>query len=148
MQIDHDTLVLVVDGRKMLMFRNEGDARYPNLRGEKVEEIENPATREQATHPAGRSATPAVMGSHQDSYAHTDFHRQEEDRFAADAAALLKKRALADDFERLIVVAPPQMLGEMRKHYHKAVEQRLVGEIAKDLTDHPVPEIEKIVSAS
>ena len=34
------------------------------------------------------------------------------------------------------------MLGELRKHYHKEVTDRLVGELAKDLTGHPVPEIE------
>ena len=29
MQIEHDTMVLVADGRKMLFFRNKGDAAYP-----------------------------------------------------------------------------------------------------------------------
>ena len=30
----------------------------------------------------------------------------------------------------------------------KEVQDRIVGEIAKDLTNHPVPEIEKVISAS
>ncbi len=47
----------------------------------------------------------------------------------------------------MIIVAPPRTLGELRKHYHKEVEKRLAGEIAKDLTGHPVPEIEKIIRA-
>ena len=78
----------------------------------------------------------------------TDFHQQEEDRFAAETADMLKRRALANDFESLIIVAPPTALGEMRKHLHKEVQDRIVGEIAKDLTNHPVPEIEKVISAS
>jgi protein required for attachment to host cells len=38
-------------------------------------------------------------------------------------------------------------LGELRKHYHKEVEKRLSGEIAKDLTGHPVEQIERIIMA-
>ncbi len=72
--------------------------------------------------------------------------RSRKNRFAADAVALLNRRALANDYEQLIVVAPPAVLGEMRKHYHKAVESRLVGEIAKDLTGHPRPDIERAIS--
>ena len=146
MQIDHDALVLVADGRKMLMLRNEGDADYPNFQVEKVEQIDNPPTREQATHAAGQASSP--MGQRQNSVEQTDFHQLEEDRFAADTALMLQKRALANDFEKLIVVAPPQTLGEMRKHYHETVRQRLVGELSKDLVGHPLPEIEKIVKAA
>ena len=72
-----------------------------------------------------------------------DFHQQEEDRFAAELAATLKTRALANEFEALIIVAPPNTLGELRKHYHKEVERRIVGEVSKDLVNLPVPEIEK-----
>jgi protein required for attachment to host cells len=70
----------------------------------------------------------------------------EETRFAEDAADMLKQRALANEFENLLIVAPPSTLGDLRKHYHKEVEKRLVGEIAKDLTNHPVDQIEKIIS--
>ena len=43
----------------------------------------------------------------------------------------------------LIVVAPPKTLGELRKHYHKEVTSRLKGELDKDLTGHPIKDIEK-----
>lgn len=56
---------------------------------------------------------------------------------------MLRRRALANKFESLIVVAPPKTLGELRKHYHKEVSGRLVGELAKDLTGHPVDQIEQ-----
>jgi protein required for attachment to host cells len=87
------------------------------------------------------------MGPGNSAYEDTDFHQLEEDRFAADTAELLKKRALRNDFDNLIIVAPPRSLGELRKHYHKEVERRISGEIAKDLTRHPVVEIEKILMA-
>lgn len=78
----------------------------------------------------------------------TDFHQQEEDRFAAETADMLKRRALANDFESLIIVAPPKTLGELRKHYHKEVSNRLAGELAKDLTGHPVPDIEQALRSA
>lgn len=159
MQIPHDGYVLVADGRKMLFFRNEGDEAYPNLEVVTATEQKNPKTSEQGTDAPGRGFTAGgthrsgnissqAGANHRSGYEQTDFHQLEEDRFAADAADMLKKRALANEFEKLLIVAPPTTLGELRKHYHKEVEQRLVGEIAKDLTNHPVDQIEKIISES
>ena len=143
MQVPHNSVVLVADGEKMLFFRNAGDDEYLNLAVEAKEVQDNPATRDQKTDEAGRSFPSSGPGHH--AYSETDFHQLEEDRFAAEAAEMLKKRALNGDYDSLIVVAPPRTLGELRKHYHKEVEKRLVGEIAKELTGHPVSEIEKIL---
>ena len=44
--------------------------------------------------------------------------------------------------DRLVVVAPPHTLGELRKHYHKEVASRIIEEINKDLTGRPIDEIE------
>lgn len=78
----------------------------------------------------------------------TDYHQLEEDRFAAEVADILKTKALNNSFETLIVAAPPRTLGESRKHYHKEVEARLASEVAKDLTKHPVPQIEEVLLAA
>jgi protein required for attachment to host cells len=145
MQIDNEALVMVVDGAKMLLFRNKGDDTYPKLEVEEALAQRDEATHEQGSSPPGRVATP---GGRRGALEQTDYHQQNEDRFAADAAALLNRRALANDFEKLIIVAPPTTLGEMRKHYHKALQSRLAGELAKDLSGHPVPEIERIICAS
>ena len=146
MWIDHDAMVLVADGRKMLFFRNKGDRMAPNLEAETVKVQENPYDRDQASDAPGRAFN--SVGSHRSAMQQTDFHEQEEARFAVEATELLKRRALANDFDKLIIVAPPTALGEMRKRYHKEVQSRLVGEIAKDLANHPVPEIEKIIAQS
>lgn len=146
MQVPHKSFVVVADGKKMLFFRNEGDSQYPRLEIERKREQSNPADHDQKTDLAGR-APAGSGGSGHSSYQEVDFHQLEEDRFAAETAELLRKRALNNDFESLIIVAPPRTLGELRKHYHKEVEKRLTGEIAKDLTGHPVPEIEKILQS-
>lgn len=147
MQVPHKGFVVVADGKKMLFFRNEGDSEYPKLQVERKREQENPSDLDQKTDTAGRAPSGSGGAGHS-SYQEVDFHQLEEDRFAAETAELLRKRALNNDFESLIIVAPPKTLGELRKHYHKEVEKRLTGEIAKDLTGHPVTEIEKIIQAA
>ena len=144
MLVPHNTFVVVADGRKMLFLRNEGDAQNPNLIVEHAEEQANPADRDHTTDDAGRASSP--QGGSQSSMGRTDAHQLEEDRFAASTADLLKRRALGNEFERLIVIAPPKTLGELRKHYHKEVSNRITGELAKDLTGHPVPDIEKAIA--
>lgn len=146
MQLPHKSFIVVADGRKMLFFRNEGDAMHPNLVVERVREQENPPTDEQGTDSPGR--TFASNGTGRSAYEETDWHQLEEDRFAAETAELLKKRALRNDYDALFVIAPPKTLGELRKHYHKEVSGRLIGELDKDLTGHPVDQIEKILIAA
>lgn len=169
MQVPHHAVVLVVDGQKLLFFRNQGDAAYPDLQVEFAEEHPNPADRDQKRDAAGQARStqsgagaPAVAagGSNhaggggaqfaesRGSMGEVDFHQQEKDRFAAEAADFLKQRALSHEFEKLIVIAPPRTLGELRKHYHKEVSNRLAGELAKDLTGHSVPDIEAALAAA
>ena len=146
MQIPHDAAVLVCDGEKLLWLRNQGDADYPNLEVEGKRKDDNPPDRELTANRRGRVQESAGQG--RSAYEETDFHQLAEDRFAADAAEMLKDRAFKNEYEKLIVVAPPRTLGEMRKHYHVEVEQRLIGEVDKELTGHPLDEIEKIIKAS
>ena len=144
MNLSHNTVVLVADGRKMLFLRNEGDGAHPNLIVERAQEHADASTTEQGTDRPGR--TQSSVGPGRNSYEQADFHQIEEDRFAAEAADMLKRRALANDFDKLIVVAPPRTLGELRKHYHKEVSDRLVGELDKDLTGHAIPDIEQALA--
>jgi protein required for attachment to host cells len=155
MQVPHNAVVLVADGRKLLFLRNEGDGEYPNLQIVTAQEHPNPRTSAQTTDESGGArgtqggaGAPSPggggpFGQSRSAMAETDFHQLEEDRFAAEAAELLKKRALVNDFDKLIVIAPPRTLGELRKHYHKEVSARLIGELGKDLTGRPIPEIEQ-----
>ena len=143
MQVPHNSVILVADGRKSLFFRNQGDADFPNLGVLEKESQINPAHHEQASDTAGMSMK--TRDGRGGSMEEVDFHQQEEDRFAADTAEMLKERALRNEFDSLVVVAPPRTLGELRKHYHKEVEKRIVAELPKDLVNTPVPEIEKIL---
>jgi protein required for attachment to host cells len=137
---------VVADGEKALFLENKGDGLYPNL--EVVREIveENPPTREQGSDRPGRLND--GPSAHRSAVADTDWHRIAKTRFADEIAEKLYKAAHRGDFQEIVLVAPPLVLGEMRKKLHKEVLDRVVGEFAKTLTNHSVPEIEKSLMAA
>ncbi|CUA88959.1 Protein required for attachment to host cells [Chelatococcus sambhunathii] len=146
LRLAHDTWVLVGDGEKALLFRNEGDAAYPNLVVENVFAQDNPPNREQATDVPGRMNR-GRPSNNKSAIEPTDWHRLAKDRFASEVAETLYRAAHEKRFERLVVVAPPQTLGELRKAFHKEVSERIVAEVDKTLTSHPVYDIEKVLTA-
>lgn len=140
----HDIWVLVADGEKALFLRNEGDAEYPNLQVVRTVHEDNPPTREQGTDAPGRTGQGGTISSAMEE---TDWHRIAKERFADEIADRLYRMAHRGDFEQIVVVAPPQVLGEMRQKLHKEVQARVAAEVPKTLTGHPVFEIEKILTA-
>jgi protein required for attachment to host cells len=141
-RLSHGIWVLVADGEKALFLRNEGDAQYPNLQVVREIQEDNPPTREQGTDRPGRLSDPFGQRS---AVEDADWHRIAKERFADEIAERLYRMAHRGDFERILLVAPPRILGVMRKKLHKEVEERIVGEMAKTLTGHAVPEIEKVL---
>ena len=144
MLIPTGTLVMVVDGAKMLLLRNQGDAAAPELETLAHEVIDNPANRDQVSDAPGLSFS--SMGSGRSAHDQTDLHQQNEDRFAAKAAAALCKAA-EDSEGDLIVIAPPRTLSILRRHYDPVVADKLLAEIDKDLTKHPVDEISRLIAS-
>jgi protein required for attachment to host cells len=142
-QLKHDGWIVVADGAKALFLRNEGDEVYPNLKVFREEEQDNPPNREQAANRPGRfNDGPNV---HRSAVADTDWHSLAEDNFARDLADILYRQAHKGKFDQLVLVAAPSVLGEVRKAVHKEVADRIIAEIDKDLTNHPVYEIEDLV---
>lgn len=142
MKIPHDALVFVGDGRKALFLRNAGDAMFPNLTTEQVFVEENPPTREQGTDRPGRVFMRA--GTNRRSATETpDWHEIDEIRFARRVAAAMEQLVRERNAKALIVAAPPRTLAELRQSFHADVKRRIVAEIDKDLTGHPIDRIEK-----
>lgn len=146
MNIPHHAHVLVMDGGKSLLFRNTGSTEAPNLVVEGHREQDSAATSDQGSDAPGTSHS--STGNSRSSVEQTDFHQQDEDRFAVKAADMLKREVLVGHIEQLIVVAAPKTLGVLRKHYHGEVEKRVLGEIAKDVAGRPTDEIMTIIANS
>ena len=143
MPLPNNALVLVADGRKMLLFRNRGDENQIDLRTEAHDERADRKDREIKTDAPG--TVQQSFGSGRSTYEEPDFQQQEEDRWTKEAAEELRKRVLRNDFDALAIVAPPKVLGVLRKELHKEVERRIVCTVNKEMTDRPIPDIEALL---
>jgi protein required for attachment to host cells len=143
-RLKHGVWVLVADGEKALFLRNEGDAEYPNLQVVREIREDNPPTREQGTDRPGRLSDGPT--AHRSAVEDVDWHRIAKERFADEIAERLYLMAHRGDFGHILLVAPPQVLGAMRKKLHKEVEERVVGEESKTLTGHAISDIEKVLT--
>lgn len=130
MILPNGALVAVVDGEKLVLFRNSGHTDI------KLSAVENPEMAERASGSPG----------HPSSGANPDNDTQAEDGFAMGVAQSLNHWALTGKLTDLLVIAAPRTLGELRKHWHKDLQAKLVGEIAKDLTGHSTDDIASAIS--
>jgi protein required for attachment to host cells len=144
MALPNQALVLVADGKKMLFLRNHGDQNQIDLRTEAHDCREDRKDSDIKTDAPGAIGQSAGY-SGRVAYEETDFHQQEEDLWVKDAAEELKKRALRNDFDSLVIVAPPKALGVLRKELHKEVERRILFTINKEMTDRPIADIEDLL---
>ena len=128
MLIPHGTLIAVADGARLELFRNNGDEINLKLTPQPAPDLD--------VH--GK----ASGGRHRSSTANPAKHLQEEDSFAAAAVGWLNHQSIAGKIEHLVVIAAPRTLGEIRLHYHVTLKDKLIAELAKELTGKPAATIE------
>ncbi|WP_375449907.1 host attachment family protein [uncultured Devosia sp.] len=133
MMLPKGTTVAVADGEKLNLFHNSGDEAGLKLAPAKHADVDD-----------------AIQGSgsRQNSSGNPDASQSSEDGFSAGIVAMLNKGVLDGNIDGLVVIAAPRALGEMRKHYHKALSAKLLGEVAKDLTGHSISDIEAAIEAA
>ncbi|AWV19414.1 MULTISPECIES: host attachment protein [Methylobacterium] len=138
--IPHGGYVVVCDGRKALVLRNVSVHPKPDLQVQLAFEAPpNPPT-----HAQGTDRPPRVrLGDQRSAIAQTDWHDLAERRFAKAVAHALDA---FDPVTALIVVAPPKTLAEMRRALPERLRRVVVAEVDKDLTKHPVEEIERCLA--
>ena len=136
--------VLVGDGRRALFLENHGDPDLLDLRVIEARVEDNPATRDQGTDAPGRAF--ASRGGPRSSVETTDWHELEKEHFADRIAATINKAAELGEMREIVLIAPPRVLGELRKQLSAKAQTKVKGEIDKDLTRHPIPEIEKALA--
>lgn len=138
--------IVVADGEKALFLENRGDTQYPDLQVVQEMEQANPATREQGSDRPGRySDGPSI---HRSAVEDTDWHRLGKERFADEIAERLYKLAHRGAFKEMVLIAPPQVLGDIRRKLHKEVAEKITVEIPKTLTNHTIADIENLLQAA
>jgi len=133
MMLPKGTTIAVADGEKLNWFRNSGDEAELKLTRSEHSQVDEDAQ---------------GSGSRQNSSGNPDQSQASEDGFSAGIVALLNKAVLGGQIDGLVVIAAPRALGEMRKHYHKALSAKLLGEISKDLTGHSMADVETAIQAA
>lgn len=114
--LSHNALVVVADGHKAVLFRNVA------RQGIELQEKD----RLGPTHLQDES-----QGRQPDETTPRD---EDEATFAKQLAERLNQMVLQNKVDELAIIADPSTLGNMRKHYHKMLEQKLVKELSKTLT--------------
>ncbi|MEP6906532.1 MAG: host attachment family protein [Pseudoxanthomonas sp.] len=130
--IPSKTMIVVADGRGARVFRNVGEGT--SLQLHQVDELElmNANDDGPARSMPGESSASQI----------------DEATFAKQLAHGLNAGALKQQYQHLILIADPSTLGRVRPLLHKETQQRLLSEIAKDLTNATLDDIQHSVSKS
>lgn len=134
MKLPANAHVAVVDGENFLLMRNCGTMAEPALQCEGRPQVE------ETNHSAGMR--------HQDAARKATIEPMDKFAHAAGVAEWINHEVLTHRIDQLLVIADPDSLGEMRRHYHKETQGVLLGEMRQLLTGKPGPDILKAIQAA
>jgi len=77
----------------------------------------------------------------------TEWHRFEKHKFAREMAKVLDAAAANKAFDRLVLVAPPGTLGDLRTELSDMTRKMVTAELPKDLTRHAEQELPQHLGA-
>ncbi len=141
------TYVLVADGARARLYANHGV-------GKGLQPVSG-ATHKADLHHHDRDVLSDKPGRAFNSIGHarsamepqTEWHRFEKHKFAREMAKVLDAAAASRSFDRLILVAPPATLGDLRMELGEQTLKLVSGELPKDLTRHPDNELARHLTA-
>lgn len=134
------TWILVADGARARILKNEGPGK--GLQAAVEEEFHRPVPKasEIGADRPGRSRD-STGGARHALDNPVDWHRFEKEKFAKEIAKILDQANNAGAFDRLILVAPPKTLGDLRGALGAGTRKRITGELDKDLTQLTLGEL-------
>lgn len=143
--IPSDGWILVCDGAKAQILRNDGDARKIHLVTVEILTESHPPAHELGADRPGR--VHQSQGASRSASEQTDFHDAGEHTFIGRTVETLDALVRAHKVASLVVVAPPRALGVLRKHLTPALNGIITDQINKDLTQLSVEDIEQHLTA-
>lgn len=153
------TWILVADGKSAQVYtRMVGEKRIPLAGNAKHPHYDEAFIQELAPVPAmdfkaespeiyetGRDRLARVQESansaHHMSEPHINIHEEIKRHLMKTVAARLAKALAEKSFDKLVLIAPPKMLGELREYLAPAVKKRIAAEMPKDLTHYEGEEL-------
>lgn len=134
------TWVLIADGSRARLFANGGVGKglEPALDQEFIGT--NISSGDIASDRPGRTFDSGGEGRHA-MEPPTDPKRHAKYAFAHEIAGILESARKSHRFERLVVVAPPKALGDLRSEFSVELQRMVTAEMNKDLTQVPTREL-------
>jgi len=134
------TWILIADGARARIFANHGPGKgVTTVEGAEFSADHRP-DREIMSDKPGRSFESVGTTRHAIE-PHHDPHRELKRSFSERLAAMLDEQLAAKAYDRVILVAPPKMLGDLRAALSAHVQAAVYAELDKDLTKTPVQEL-------
>lgn len=140
LQPKRTTWVVVADGARAFIVANRGPGTGLSPVPGTAREHELPKTSELGTDKPGRSFSSTHSGVRH-SMENVDWHQYEKHKFAHGIAQMLDEARGRRAFDHLVLVAPPETLGELRAKLDKHTQAMISGEVAKDLTRHTIRDL-------
>ena len=134
------TFIALADGEKFELYRNTGTATAPRLEPETVPDLE--ATNYSAGARDKDKISRFTIGQGKDRIG-----KLQERAHAVAVVDWLNAQAIDHKLEKLVILADPHSLGEMRRHYHDRLRDVLIGDFDKTLTGASGPKILKALEA-
>ncbi len=138
----HVTWFVIADGMHARVFKQAAarGAIVPVLDHELIEPRAQGFSRELGDDRPGRAFDPG-SGARHAMEPRSDPHTRIKEAFARRVAELVNQAAGRGELERLVLVAPPRTLGELRIELTALVRRRIIAESAKDLMKIPHAEL-------
>ncbi|HSM43171.1 MAG TPA: host attachment protein [Afifellaceae bacterium] len=130
------TWILIADGNRARIVKNDGPGLGIDAVDDQLYEREHHKTSDIMADRPGRSFDSAGSGRHAMEYS-TDPERVEQREFARTLVEALEAAHRKDAFRQLVIVAPPQMLGDLRAELTDGLKTLVHAEVNKDLTHVP-----------
>ena len=135
------TCVVIADGARAKIFINDGPGMgLKAMENGEFEKTSEPS-RELGNDRPGRTRDSQSGIRH--AVEGTDFHLNEKLHFIGELAKIINIKAANNEFERIILVAPPKILGDMKKKLDKHSTSIMKDSLAKDLTHFKIDELSK-----
>ena len=147
-RIPKDVIILVCDTNKALLLRNVGAVAQPELQVDAhLQPPEGTSEAENGIRPGRRfdGGSAAISGTSRSAMEATDPKTKHADAFAGHLVSTLNDRHQNTLIGGLIIVAPPSFLGMIRQKMNEDLHKLIRDEVAKDLAEMPVSEIQKIL---
>jgi protein required for attachment to host cells len=131
------TWIVLADGAHAKVYQySEEKPKFETVKDLSLE-INLPRTHDIVSDRAGRSFESQGRTRHAKS-GRSDPHRELKRNLARKVADALKSSLTDKRYDKLVLVAPPVTLGDLRDALAKRVQARVIGEVAQDLIKVPV----------